>query len=87
MCIARKSRQHKALAIKKLQNCKCDKCCRFADRALEAKNAQVTSDSENFVGRLKRKGNEPNGQTSDKCPKDGPMSPYLRLSMLQKVDV
>ena len=32
-----------AQAINNLQNCKCDTCCRFADRALEAKNAQVTS--------------------------------------------
>ena len=87
VCIAIKSRQQKAPAIKKLQNCKCDKCCRFADRALEAQNAQVTSENQNYDGRLKRKGDEPNGQKSDKSPKDGPMSPYLRPSMLQKVDV
>ena len=87
VCAAIKSRQQKAPAIKKLQNCKCDKCCRVADRALEAQNAQVTSENQNYDGRLKRKGDEPNGQKSDKCPKDGPMSPYLRPSMLQKVDV
>ena len=87
VCVAIKSRQQKAPAIKQLQNCKCDKCCRFADRALEAQNAQVTSENQNYDGRLKRKGDEPNGQKSDKCPKDGPMSPYLRPSMLQKVDV
>ena len=86
VCAAIKSRQQKAPAIKKLQNCKCDKCCRFADRALEAPNAQSTSENQNYDGRLKRKGDEPNGQKSDKCPKDGPMSPYLRPSMLQKVD-
>ena len=55
--------------------------------ALEAKIAQVTSENQNYDGRLKRKGDESNGQKSDKCPKDGPMSPYLRPSMLQKVDV
>ena len=85
MCAATKSRQQKAPAIKKLQNCKCDKCCRVADRALDAQNAQVTSENQNYDGRLKRKGDEPNGQ--NKCPKDGPMSLYLRPSMLQKVDV
>ena len=62
VCVAIKSRQQKALTIKKLQNCKCDKCCRVADRALEAQNAQVTSDNQNYDGRLKRKGDEPNGQ-------------------------
>ena len=55
--------------------------------APEAKIAQVTSDNQNFDGRLKRKGDEPNGQKGDKCPKDCLMSPYLRPSMLQKVDV
>ena len=85
--MAIKSRQQKAPAIKKLQNCKCDRCCRFADRALEAQNAHVASENQNYDGRLKRKGDEPNGQKSDKCPKDGPMSPYLRPSILQKVDV
>ena len=58
----------------------------FADRALEAKIAQVMGENQNFDGRLKRKKGEPNGQRSDKCQKDGPMSPYLRHSGLQKVD-
>ena len=79
--------EKEAQAINNLQNCRCDTCCRFAHRALEVKNAQVTSENQNYDGRLKRKGDEPNGQKSDKCPKDGPMSPYLRPSMLQKVDV
>ena len=87
LCIAIKRRQQKAPAIKKLQNCKCDKCCRVADRALEAQNAQVTSENQNYDGPLKRKGEEPNGQKSDKYPKDRLMSLYLRPSLLQKVDV
>ena len=87
VCIAVKSRQQNAPASKKLQNCKCDKCCRVADRALEAQNAHLTSENQNYDGRLKRKGDEPNGQKSDKCSKDGPMSLYLRHLMLQKVDV
>ena len=87
VCIATKRREQKAPAIKKLQDCKCDKCCRFADRALEAQNTQVASENQNYDGWLKWKGDEPNGQKSDKCPKDGPMSPYLRPSMPQKVDV
>ena len=66
VCVAIRSRQQKAPAIKKLQNRKCDKCCRVADRALEAQIAQVTSDNPNFDGRLKRKGDEPNGQKSNK---------------------
>ena len=45
------------------------------------------SENQNFDGRPKRNRDEPNGQKSDKCPKDGPMSPYLRPSMLQKVAV
>ena len=84
VCAAIKSRQQKAPAIKKLHNSKCDTCCRVVDRAFEAQNAQVTSENQHYDGRLKRKGDEPNGQKSDKCPKDGPMSPYLRPSMLQK---
>ena len=51
---------------KHLRNCRHDTCCRFADRALEAKIAQVTSDNQNYEGRLKRKRDEPNGQKSDK---------------------
>ena len=43
VCVAIKSRQQKALTIKKLQNCKCDECCRFADRTLEAQIAQRDS--------------------------------------------
>ena len=53
--------------------------------APEAKIAQITSENQNYDGRLKRKGDEPNEQTSDKCSKDGPMSPYLMPSMLRKV--
>ena len=74
----------KASTIEKLQNCKCDKCCRVADRALEAQNAQVMSDNQNYDGRLKRKGGEANGQKSDKCPKDVPMSSSLRPSIFKK---
>ena len=85
VCIAIESKQQKTPAIKKLQNCKCDKWCRFADRALEAKIAQVTSENQNFDGRLKRNWDEPKGQKSDKCRKDGQFSAYLRPSMLQKV--
>ena len=69
MCVAIKSRRQKAQAIKKVQNSKCDKCCRFADRAFEAQNGQVTSENQNYDGRLNRKGDEPNGQKSNKCQK------------------
>ena len=41
----------------------------FADRALEAKNAQVPSGKQNFDGRLKPKKEKPNGPKSDKCQK------------------
>ena len=54
--------------------------------APEANIAQFTSENQNYDERLKRKGDEPNGQKSDKCPKDGPMNTYLRPSMLQKLD-
>ena len=47
--------EKEAQAIKNLQNCKCDTLCHFADRALEAENAQFPSENQNFDGRLKRK--------------------------------
>ena len=87
MCIAIKSRQQKAPDIKKLQNCKCDKFCRFADRALEAKLAHVTSENQNLDGRLVRNRSEQKKFTSDKCQKDGPVSAHLKPSMLQKVNL
>ena len=59
----------------------------FADRALEAKNAQVPSGKQNFDGRLKPKKGEPNGQKSDKCQKDGPLIFHFGHSKLQKVDL
>ena len=76
----------RALAVKKLQNCNCDQCCRFTDRALEAKIAQVTSENQNCDGRLKRNKDEPSGQKSGKCQKDGSMKPYLRHSSFQNLD-
>ena len=50
----------------------------FADRALEAKNAQVPSGKQNFDGRLKPKKEKPNGPKSDKCQKSEPKSRHLR---------
>ena len=84
MC-SHQSVEKEAQAINNLENCQCDTWCRFADRALEAKNAQVSSANQNFDGRLKRKGEDPDWQKSDKCRKDGPISVYLRPSRFQKV--
>ena len=50
----------------------------FADRALEAKNAQVPSGKQNFDGRLKPKKEKPNGPKSDKCQKRYPKGCHLR---------
>ena len=50
----------------------------FADRALEAKNAQVPSGKQNFDGRLKPKKEKPNGPKSDKCKKRYPKGCRLR---------
>ena len=50
----------------------------FADRALEAKNAQVPSGKQNFDGRLKPKKEKPNGPKSDKCQKRYPKGFHLR---------
>ena len=50
--------EKEAQAIKNLQKPKCDTCCRFADRALEAKNAHVTSENQNFDERLIRNSGE-----------------------------
>ena len=83
--IANKSRQQKAPAIKKLQNCKCDTCCRFADRALQAKNAQTTSENRNFDGRLKRNRDEPNGQKRDNSNR-WPNKSLLKAFKAPKVD-
>ena len=41
----------------------------FVDWAMEAKNAQVMSENQNYDGRLERNVDEPSGQKSDKCPK------------------
>ena len=54
--------------------------------APDAKIAQVASENQNFDGRLNRNRDEPNGQKSDKCRKDGPVSRYPRPSVLQEVD-
>ena len=58
----------------------------FADRALEAKNAQVPSGKQNFDGRLKLKKAKPNGPKSDKCQKRYPKGCHLRGWGHQKVD-
>ena len=50
----------------------------FADRALEAKNAQVPSGKQNFDERPKPKKEEPNGPKSDKCSNSYPKSRHLR---------
>ena len=57
----------------------------FADRALEAKNAQVPSGKQNFDGRLKPKKEEPNGPKSDKCQTSQPKSRHLRRPGHQQV--
>ena len=53
--------------------------------APEAKIAQVTSENQIFDGRLKRNWDEPNGQKSDKCRKDGTFNPDLSPSGLQRM--
>ena len=58
VCIAIKSRQQKAPAIKKLQNCKCDKWCRFAGRLPVQKPRVLPMIFQNSDGRLKRKSGE-----------------------------
>ena len=58
----------------------------FADRALEAKNAQVPSGKQNLDGRLKPKKEKPNGPKSDKCQKRYPKKCHLRGRGHQKVN-
>ena len=54
--VAIKSRQQKALTIKKLQNCKCDKSCHFAGRLpVQILHVLLPTIFENSDGRLKRK--------------------------------
>ena len=58
VCIAIKSRQQKAPAIKKLQNCKCDKWCCFAGWLHVQIPHVLPTIFQNSDGRLKRKRGE-----------------------------
>ena len=49
-----------------------------ADRALEAKNAQVMGENENSKGLKKRKNSDPNDQESDKSEPNGQKGLFSR---------
>ena len=59
----------------------------FADRAPEAKNAQVMGENENSKGLKKRKNSDRNGQKSDKTEPNGQKGPFSRPFRGQKSDV
>ena len=59
----------------------------FADRAPEAKNAQVMGENQNSKGLKKRKNSDPNDQKSDKSEPNGQKGLFSRPFRGQKSDV
>ena len=59
----------------------------FADRAPEAKNAQVMGENQNSNGLKKRKNSDPNDQKSDKSEPNGQKGLFSTLFRGRKSDV